>query len=385
MTSTQPNLHPSFQYIPALDGLRACAVAVVLVAHFGLNKWVPGGLGVTLFFFISGMLITRLLMAEHATQGRISLRRFYARRMIRLYPAMLIAVMLGCLLILAKGGSPWTKAASAVFYVANYYGIYVGWSQDFVGFDPLAVMWSLAVEEQYYIFFPLLCIALVRTPRRFLWVVVAAVVAALVWRVVLIIGGAPNDRIYLGTDTRIDSILYGGLLTLIFAQGKQIADRFLRLLSHPAVVLFGLLLLASTLVVRGDFFRETLRYGLQGIAFMPIISALCFSQRYLWAVRIFEMPFMRYFGRLSYSLYLMHAVAIGTIELLWAKVGIDKWQGGLLAPLCFVVSVVPLTMVLATLSYRYLELPLVRWRKQLGAHPVEGAEANPAASTLKAK
>src|SRR2546428_13273829 len=95
---------PSFSYVPGLDGLRACAILLVLVAHVGLHAYVPGGFGVTLFFFISGMLITRLLLAEHAETGCIAVGRFYARRMLRLYPALLVAIALATLTFWAAGG-----------------------------------------------------------------------------------------------------------------------------------------------------------------------------------------------------------------------------------------------------------------------------------------
>lgn len=364
---------PSFGYIPALDGLRACAVLIVLAAHFGFFRWVPGGFGVTLFFFISGMLITRLLLAEQAARGRIDVGRFYARRMLRLYPALLVAVVAGALAILAASGSvPWGKIAAALFYVINYYGIYIGWSQGFSGFDPMAVLWSLAIEEQYYIVFPLVALALAGQPRRFLGWVAAGVLAVLAWRILLVTGGADSDRIYMGTDTRIDSILYGCLLTLLLAQTPANAERWLRRLARPLVVVAAVAVLLASFVVRDALFRDTLRYTVQGLALMPIVAALCFTDRLRTGVRLLESAPMRHIGRLSYSLYLLHPIAIALAEWTWGpgSQGPQVLHG---APfLGFLATAVLLSVVLAELSYRCVEMPFVQWRRRFGSHPVEG-------------
>ena len=362
---------PAFGYIPALDGLRAFAVLIVLAAHFGLYHWVPGGFGVTLFFFISGMLITRLLLAEKAATGRIAVGRFYLRRMLRLYPALLVAVAAGTLATVAAGGDLlWGKVSAALFYGINYYGIVAGWSQGFIGFDPLAVLWSLAIEEQYYIVFPLVALALAGRLRRFTGWVIAAVVAALVWRVLLLLGGAASDRIYMGTDTRIDSILYGCLLSLLLARPGDGAARLLRRLSKPWLQWLALACLLATFLVRNPLFRDSLRYSLQGLALMPLLASLCFTDSLPRVTAWLERDTPRRIGRLSYSLYLMHGVAITLAELVFASAAREPGMAGVLARAGFVAMVVPMTFALAAASYRWVETPFGSLRRRFGSHAV---------------
>jgi peptidoglycan/LPS O-acetylase OafA/YrhL len=363
---------PSFDYIPGLDGLRAAAVLLVLVAHMGWSTAIPGGFGVTLFFFISGLLITRLLLAEHAQQGRIAVGRFYMRRLIRLYPALLMAVLIASLLVLYSGGLiSWGKVAAAVFYYANYYGIYVNFGLGRDGFDPFSILWSLAVEEQYYLVFPFLCALLLGNNgslRRLFWVLAAILVLTLLWRIILHHAGVSSDRIYLGTDTRIDAILYGAWLALLLARdGQQHWRRFCA--SHIVQVVCLLMLLAGFLI-RDPGFRDTLRYSLQGLALMPLITALCFTESLAPLKRVLEIKPARRIGNWSYSLYLYHPIAIAIAELIWGPGSIGPQRVGWQVFPYFVASVVLLSFGLATLSYYFVEQPFLRWRRRFGAHIV---------------
>ena len=370
---------PAFGYIPALDGLRAVAVSIVLAAHFGLHHRVPGGFGVTLFFFISGMLITRLLLAEKAATGRIALGRFYLRRMLRLYPALLVAVAAGTLATVAAGGDlRWGKVLAALFYGINYYGIAFGWSQGFNGFDPLAVLWSLAIEEQYYIVFPLAALALAGRVRTFTGWVIAAVLAALAWRVALVLGGAASDRIYMGTDTRIDSILYGCLLSLLLARPGEGGTRLLRWLSRPWLQWLALAGLLATFLLRDPFFRDSLRYTMQGLALMPLVASLCFTDSLPRVTAWLERGLPRRIGRLSYSLYLMHGVTITLAELVFSAASREPGAVGLLARVGFVAMVVPVTFALAAASYRWVETPFGSLRRRFGSHAVVRVAPGPA-------
>jgi len=360
---------PSFDYIPGLDGLRACAVMIVIVAHLGFHAAIPGGFGVTLFFFISGMLITRLLLAEQALAGGISVIRFYARRMFRLYPALLVAVALAALVFSADGGiMTWGKVASALFYYANYYGIYVNFGQGRDGFDPFSILWSLAVEEQYYVIFPFICLALAAKPKRFTWVLVISVIVVLLWRIILHVNGATSDRIYMGTDTRIDSILYGAWLTLILA--ADVRQRWVNFASRHWVQATSLLLLLSTFLIRDPGYRDTLRYSLQGLALMPLVTAICFTDAVAPLTRLLEMKGFRRIGAWSYSLYLYHPIAIVMAETYWGpgSLGPHEIDGRVWAG--FAVTAVILTFILAPASYRFIEKPFMQWRRRFGAHIV---------------
>ena len=116
-----------FGYIPGLDGLRALAVLIVIAAHFGLGHIVPGGFGVTVFFFISGFLITRLLIAERASQGQIHLQNFYLRRLLRLVPALVFMVVGSTLyfMMMGYGGPTLTEFLAAIFYFTNIFQVLV--------------------------------------------------------------------------------------------------------------------------------------------------------------------------------------------------------------------------------------------------------------------
>jgi len=140
--------------IPSLDGIRAVAVSLVFFAHAGLEHVVPGGLGVTIFFVLSGFLITTLMRIEHARSGRIHFGGFYLRRLLRLMPPLFIVVAAAAALsaaALIDGGFTFGGLLSALFYLGNYHVI----AHDFHGMPAgIGVVWSLAIEEHYYLLFP---------------------------------------------------------------------------------------------------------------------------------------------------------------------------------------------------------------------------------------
>jgi len=374
-TPTTPALAsatPSFDYLPGLDGLRALAVLLVLFSHLSVSPLIPGGFGVSVFFFISGLLITRLLLAEHQANGAIAIGRFYLRRMIRLYPALLLAVLLGTLVFwLAVGILNWNRILAALLYYSNYYDIYGHFSQPHEGFEPLVILWSLAVEEQFYLLFPLLCVLMLRghdNLRRFFWVVAALLAAALLWRIVLVHGGANSIRIYKGSDTRMDAILYGAWLTLILARDTQ--NKWRRFCASHLVQGVCLLILLLCFVVRADSFRDTMRYTLQGLALMPLVTAICFGTSLLPLTRLLESKPLRRVGNWSYSLYLYHPVAIVCAEIYWGPGSIGPHRLGWKDFTGFALTSVLLSFALATASYYGVEQPLLRWRRRFGAHVV---------------
>ena len=144
-----------FGAIPSLDGLRAIAVLIVLVSHSGYGETVPGGLGVTIFFFLSGYLITTLILDEQTRTETINVRHFYLRRAFRLLPPLLITLAIAYTLVAAGllgGGFSWGGLTSQLFYFANYYGIFFAHENSIP--DGTGILWSLAVEEHFYIVFP---------------------------------------------------------------------------------------------------------------------------------------------------------------------------------------------------------------------------------------
>ena len=215
------NLPDTQHYIPSLDGLRAGAVILVILSHFGLDNVVPGGFGVTAFFWISGYLITGQMLSEIGRTGRLDFPKFYLRRFFRLMPAAVFYILIAGSLFVAIGGvMPVAAWLSAIFYAANYYDLYVMFQPLASGVQsPLTHLWSLAVEEHFYILWPL---ALVTLYRRH-WavgVLLSVCLAVLAWRLWLYgqcfsgdLPGPPGGvcglrveyRLYKATDTRIDS------------------------------------------------------------------------------------------------------------------------------------------------------------------------------------
>jgi peptidoglycan/LPS O-acetylase OafA/YrhL len=360
------SIFPSYDYIPGLDGLRACAVVLVLIAHCGFSTMIPGGFGVTLFFFISGMLITRLLLAEHQKTGAISIYRFYMRRLLRLYPALLVAILAGTAIFTLAGGEfSWPKVISALLYYINFYGIEHGFGQGRDGFDPLSVLWSLAIEQQFYLFFPLLVVPLVRNYKHLLITLVIVLAAVLAWRTFLHFQGASSDLIYMRTDTRIDSILYGALLSLILAVNTK--GSWVRFSAQPWVLIIAVAMILSMFIIRNPHFRDTVRYSLQGIALMPIVTAICFSPTNMGLTRFLEIAPLRRVGTWSYSLYLLHPVAIVISEIIWGSGSLGIAQVGTSAFIGFFMTAIPLSFILAAASYYWIEKPAMQWRHLFGS------------------
>jgi len=307
-------------YIPALDGIRALAFILVLTSHSGLGEIVPGGLGVTIFFFLSGYLITTLLRLEVAEKGKISLSKFYLHRCRRILPPIYItlalAVMLAKVGIIAEGGS-FKGICSVVFYYFNYSELLGNTHLVPTG---LNVVWSLMIEEHFYFVFPLLyCLFYsLRVKKEMQWkVLTATCFATLLWRIVLVVYlhsntvGLPRWT-YSASDARFDSILWGCIMAIAcnpwFNDSVALLKPF-----KGTMALFGFLLLLLSLVIRDPLFREIFRYSLQGIALFPIFY-YCISTRSRWTAWLEWAP-LRQVGQLSYSMYLIHFMIIGTLPL----------------------------------------------------------------------
>jgi peptidoglycan/LPS O-acetylase OafA/YrhL/lysophospholipase L1-like esterase len=218
--------------MPALDGVRALAVAAVLLYH-GEVSWARGGyLGVDAFFVLSGFLITSLLLAEWRDEGRITLSAFWARRARRLLPALFLvlgAVALYGALIAAPTELERLRhdGLSALAYIANWGQVFSHQSyfQSFAAPSPLRHTWSLAIEEQFYLVWPLLVVGVLRWRRgsvRSLTAVTGGLLAcSAVWMIALYEPGTDPSRVYYGTDTRAQSLLMGALFALLLARRSR--------------------------------------------------------------------------------------------------------------------------------------------------------------------
>jgi peptidoglycan/LPS O-acetylase OafA/YrhL len=344
-------------YIPSLDGIRAISFFLVFFAHAGLGSvLVPGGFGVTIFFLLSGFLITTLLRLEYLRFKRISLKDFYLRRALRILPPLYVTLALSMLLVIlgkvATGIPLWGTLSQALQY-ANYYQIY---AENPVSMPGTGVFWSLAVEEHFYLLFPLFYVwmspRLTRTHQALVLSMLCA--AALAWRCVLFFHFHSSfDRIYLATDTRFDSILLGCVLAT--AASPVLRDPLHELLVSQMrwLVPVSLALLIATFLYRSEWFRNTFRYTIQGVALMPLLIAAVRFQGSL-VVRILNLPWVRFLGVLSYSLYLCHSIILEAIIRVWAIGPVFTGAAGIVSALIF-----------ATLVHYLVERPCTKARKRL--------------------
>lgn len=343
-------------HIPSLDGIRAVSFSLVFLSHAGLGDLIPGGLGVTIFFFLSGYLITTLLRLERDRTSRNSLRDFYLRRVFRIWPPfytiLAFAVVLTLLGVLPEK-LRWTSVVAQLGHFTNYWLVF----RDGKGFPAgTVVYWSLAVEEHFYLVFPCLFILLRRRlPGRAgsqAGILLGLCALVLAWRFVLVFGRhSLPDRTSLCTDTRIDSILFGCVLAL---WGNPMLDdwRGSRRLWLGVLLPAALLLMVFSLSFRAPWFRETLRYTLQGIALFPLfVSAIRYPD--FAPMRFLNLKLVRRVGLLSYSLYLCHQVILFSIQL------------HVLPNAPFVAAVVSLVLSLlfAEAVLRFIERPSARARR----------------------
>ncbi|MFZ2989210.1 acyltransferase family protein [Ideonella sp.] len=345
--------------IDSLDGLRGASIALVLLSHAGLGKVVPGGLGVTLFFFISGYIITRLLLQEQDRCGSIDVPAFFARRAFRILPALFVYLLAASLYLhykFAVFDAP--HLLSAILNVYNYYYIFALDHGGAVGnHHPYAIVWSLAVEEHYYLVFPFIFSTLISKPRKLRNLLLIICVITLGWRLYLAgyIGttNLPAERIYKATDTRIDSIAFGAIYALISTNNRS--ERILKALRSKHALSVGILLLLLSLTYRNPIFRESLRYTIQGVGIALIFHSLIETDTPKFS--LFTNSIVIWLGAVSYSLYLWHWLCLIALENAW-PILMSTWIGHLI----FVL----LSLAVAHLSHRFIERPLLtlgrRWQ-----------------------
>ena len=257
-------------HIPSLDGLRAVSFLIVFLAHSGIRGLVgiPGGFGVTVFFYLSGFLITTLMRMERQATGTVNLRHFYLRRALRILPPFYLILFFACSLTLfglLPGQLSPTVVLAQSLHVSNYWFIWNGAVGSAAGTVPY---WSLAVEEHFYMLFPVLYLGLARVMSRHAQArsVLACCALICVWRCLLVgVFGVNDDRTYMGSDTRFDSIFFGCALAIGMnpvLDAPHGSERLWKWLLFPA----ALALLICTFAFRAEWFRETIRYTLQGRA-----------------------------------------------------------------------------------------------------------------------
>jgi peptidoglycan/LPS O-acetylase OafA/YrhL len=300
--------------------LRAVSILIVLVSHAGYGSVVPGGLGVTIFFFLSGYLITTLLLDETERSGRINIEKFYLRRVFRLFPPLLITLVIAYSLVafgLLDGGISWAGVLAQLLYFANYYGLFFDSGNTVAA--GTGILWSLAVEEHFYMIYPAVLaglLALGLSRQRIVVILSIACLAVLAWRMYL--AGLPNfltERTYYSSDTRVDSIVFGCLLALAANPKSAKPDSSNPFLEQTSAMLLvtAAIVMLMTVAWRNTYFRETFRYSLQGLALMPIFYfAIKCAKRFPFT--LLNRHWVARIGVYSYAMYLIHYIVINVIE-----------------------------------------------------------------------
>jgi peptidoglycan/LPS O-acetylase OafA/YrhL len=366
----------TIRHLPGLDGLRGLAVVAVIAFHAGHLR--GGYLGVDLFFTLSGFLITSLLLAERDRTDSIALRAFWERRFRRLLPAALVL-----LVAVAAYAAFWADplelpglrgdGLATLFYVANWRAILSNASYwaNYAAPSPLHHAWSLAIEEQFYVIWPIVAVAVLRTGdavrrhRRLLIVCVAGAISSWVWMAVLFTPDRDVSRIYYGTDTRAGAILAGAALAVVlFSLPRSSSPRVVRALDLVAGAALLALVVAWVCLDGQSPWLYQGGFALCALAALLIVTAVAVPEQPGVLARVLSVPPLRAAGLISYGLYLWHWPVF--VWMTPASTGITN--GGLLLALQLGV-----TLGVTLASYYLIEQPIRHRRWPTGRTAVAAA------------
>jgi len=335
--------------IPALDGIRAIAVFLVILYHVSIMRALPvfpGPLGVLGFFVLSGFLITWLLLKEEDKFGSISLKGFYRRRALRIFPAFYVfwIVAVASRFLAHPGDFPWSQAWSAFFYVSNYLHAIVHPNPDY-----MIHTWSLSAEEQFYLLWPLSFLLFLKKRRSLMISLAFVIVCVWIHRIHLYAVANAKEYITYAFDTRVDALLVGCLLALALKEGigTWLVEKVCRPSWGPVVT--GLLIGVS--VYAGNLLMG---YRLMaGLAIEPLLVAILICQLIVQSTSSLPWKWLNtkpvvYLGRISYPLYLYHMLATHAA---------GRVPG--LNTVSFVIVTVCLAITIASCSYHLVEKPFL--------------------------
>ncbi|MBC1456319.1 acyltransferase family protein [Listeria newyorkensis] len=347
------------KYVPSIDGLRALAVIAVIAYHLSFG-WASGGfLGVDIFFVLSGYLITNILLSEWEKNERIDLKKFWVGRFRRLIPAvylMIVVVVVFAvifnrpLLATLRG-----DATASFLYMSNWWFIFhnVSYFDSFGTASPIKNLWSLAIEEQFYIIWPLFlygALKFIKKPAIILRIIVIAAMLSAILMAILYSPDGDPSRVYYGTDTRAFGLLLGGALAFVWP--------FTRLSPHipkPAkftVNLAGTISVAIFLiciVTVNEYDSFLYRGGMFLIAINAIVMIATIAHPASYLSKLFSFKPLRWIGMRSYGIYLWHYPII-TLTTPITEVGTPNLVRASLQ--------VAATLLIAELSYRFVETPI---------------------------
>jgi peptidoglycan/LPS O-acetylase OafA/YrhL len=331
--------------VPTLDGYRAVGIFLVAADHFGYTA--PGGMALTGFFALSGFLITWLLRKEQLATGDISVRRFYLRRALRILPAYYVYVLLSLALMMYLGKPvPYGPVTSSLAYVANYYNALNGHPPG-----PFSHLWSLAVEEQFYLLWPMLLVFFTgRGWRAVVTFLITASALVLLWRSALLFRTGNVAYVYNAFDTRFDCLAIGCLLALCVE--KEGFRRFVGVVSRWSWLPLVTLGILALLKQGPPAYQYSLGFTVHALLLSVfIIQLVTLHRSRLWSW--LDHPMVRYVGALSYPMYLYHQWGLGLAVKVSFLPGVGQYAFGMAA-----------TIAAAAASYHFIERPFLRLKKR---------------------
>lgn len=346
-----------FKYTPELDGLRGISILWVMFFHAGFPHMRGGFIGVDIFFVLSGFLITVLLILEYDRLGRISLKNFYIRRILRLGPALICLLIIFCLvsaivLDIEKAKSNYLDALIALFYLSNWSRAFAIHPPDFIGHT-----WSLSIEEQFYLFWPVFLVFLLnKSVKRSYIAIITILIATISWffRVYLLLNDASPERLYNGLDTRADGLMIGCFIGILAGSGC-FTDNVRRMLKKILIIITPVSMFCLFIFSFFLNWKDPKMFAF-GFIIVEIFAAILILDvivgRQNFIRKILSMRWLVWIGSISYGLYLWHYPVFRSMRAMGFNLSITMTLG------------IGITFLIATVSYYFMERPILKIKRK---------------------